>query len=133
MTKYLSIAALALLVGCSGGYKAAGRSNAPARQSTNQTAGQTTPMRAIKIASGPISSACMASKRKARSRQLCGCIQAVANQNLSSSDQRLAASFYSDPQKAQDIRQSDRSSHETFWLKYKDYGQTAAASCGKSA
>jgi hypothetical protein len=60
---------------------------------------------------------------------LCGCIQAAADRTLSKSDQTLAASFYSDPQKAQDVRQSDRSRDEIFWQKYKNYSETAEAIC----
>ena len=74
--------------------------------------------------------ACMASDRKARSRERCGCIQAVANDTLSASDQRLAVTFYGDPHKAQEIRQSDNAGHERFWKTYKAYAQSAAAVCG---
>ena len=80
-------------------------------------------------ASGPISRACLSSGRKERSRQLCGCIQAAADRTLSGSDQSLAASFYVDPQKAQNIRQSGRRSDEIFWEKYKSYSETAEAIC----
>ena len=68
--------------------------------------------------------------RKARSAERCGCIQAVANDTLSASDQRLAVSFYGDPHKAQEIRQSDNAAHERFWQSYKDYAEAAAAVCG---
>ncbi|WP_127114945.1 hypothetical protein [Shimia sediminis] len=78
---------------------------------------------------GPMSSACLKSDRKAKSRKLCRCMQSVANKELSRRDQKLAASFFSDPQKAQDIRQSDRASHEQFWKRYKTFGSKFAASC----
>lgn len=84
---------------------------------------------ATPYASGAISNACMASDRKARSRQLCGCVQAVADKNLSNGDQARAAKFYSDPQMAQDIRQSDRASDERFWEAYSGYAKQAAATC----
>lgn len=84
---------------------------------------------ALPFARGPIHSACLASDRKARSRERCGCIQAVADRTLSSSQQKVAVSFYSDPQKAQDMRQSDRPVHESFWLDYKAYGETAERIC----
>ncbi|MFX0540581.1 hypothetical protein ACEWPM_002460 [Roseovarius sp. S4756] len=80
-------------------------------------------------ASGPIRSACLASDRKARSNQLCGCIQAVADQSLSRSDQLRAVKFYGDPQAAQDIRQSDRASDERFWDAYSEYGKRATRIC----
>ncbi|HEY9020838.1 MAG: hypothetical protein QUV10_10050 [Paracoccaceae bacterium] len=78
---------------------------------------------------GPIDRACMASDRRARSPRLCACIQQVADQTLSRSDQRMAAKFFRDPQMAQDIRQSDNRNHETFWRKYRAFGETAAAMC----
>ncbi|MFD0858362.1 hypothetical protein [Roseovarius aquimarinus] len=80
-------------------------------------------------ATGPINSACLASDRKARSSQLCGCIQAVADQTLSRSDQIRAVRFYDDPQAAQDTRQSDNASDERFWDAYSNYGKTAERVC----
>lgn len=81
-------------------------------------------------ARGPINSACLASDRKARSSQLCGCIQAVADQTLSRGDQIRAVRFYDDPQSAQDTRQSDNASDERFWKAYSDYGKRAERICG---
>lgn len=78
---------------------------------------------------GPIDRACMASQRPQKSWALCRCIQQVANQTLSRADQRRAAKFFEDPHKAQEIRQSDSRSHERFWLRYKEFGATAAAAC----
>ncbi|WP_323779664.1 hypothetical protein [Thalassovita sp.] len=78
---------------------------------------------------GPIDRACMASNRKQKSWALCRCIQDVANQTLSRADQRRAAKFFQDPHKAQEIRQSDSRTHERFWLRYKEFGATAAALC----
>src|SRR5690606_40941627 len=57
-----------------------------------------------------------------RSSTMCGCIQAVANDTLSSSDQRRAVRFYSDPHLAQDVRQSSRDADKRFWKSYSDYG-----------
>ena len=90
---------------------------------------RSTPSSAAPIASGPISNACMASDRKARSRALCGCIQAVADQTLSGRDQSRAVAFYKDPHKAQEVRQSDRASDERFWDAYVAYSKRAAATC----
>jgi len=78
---------------------------------------------------GPIESACLRSDRDAASRQLCGCIQNVADATLTGSDQRLAASFFKDPHRAQEIRQSDSRSHAAFWERYKAFGETAEAYC----
>lgn len=81
------------------------------------------------MASGPINNACLGSNRTARSRQLCGCIQAVANQSLTSSQQVRAAAFYNDPHQAQVVRQSDRASDERFWEAYRAYGDRAERIC----
>ncbi len=81
-------------------------------------------------ASGPIKSACLASDRKARSNYLCGCIQAVANGTLSSSEQRRATRFYSDPHSAQEIRQSSRARDQEFWKAYSTYATEANRVCG---
>ncbi|KCV81021.1 hypothetical protein ATO10_14504 [Actibacterium atlanticum] len=78
---------------------------------------------------GTIERACLKADRKAASRSLCGCIQDAADLTLSKGDQKMAASFFSDPHRAQEIRQSDRSSHETFWKRYKQFGQTAQVYC----
>ena len=78
---------------------------------------------------GPIDRPCMASNRKQKSWALCRCFQDVANQTLSRADQRRAAKFFQDPHKAQEIRQSDSRTHERFWLRYKEFGATAAALC----
>jgi hypothetical protein len=77
-----------------------------------------------------IERACLNSDRAAATPQLCGCIQRVADQILTRSDQRLAAKFFADPQRAQDIRQSDSESHEQFWQRYRAFGSTAANVCG---
>lgn len=87
-------------------------------------------MAASSAHAGSIERACLKADRKAASRSLCGCIQDAADLTLSRGDQSMAASFFSDPQKAQDIRQSDRASHEAFWKRYKNFGSTAEAYCG---
>ena len=91
---------------------------------------------AVVLPAGPaeakrIERACLNSDRQAATPQLCGCIQRVADQILTRSDQRMAARFFSDPQRAQDIRQSDRAAHEAFWKRYRSFGTTAANVCGK--
>ena len=82
------------------------------------------------FATGPLQTACMKSDRKARSRALCGCIQAVADQKLTSAQQSRAAGFYSNPQRAQEIRTSDRPVDERFWDVYSDYAGVAKRTCG---
>lgn len=78
---------------------------------------------------GPIERACAQSERGAQNRQLCGCIQQVADITLDRRDQRMAAKFFADPHMAQEIRQSDRRSHETFWRKYRAFGSAAESYC----
>ena len=81
------------------------------------------------VSAQAIERACLRSDRDAKSRQLCGCIQQAANLTLAAPDQKLAATFYDDPQKAQDIRQSRNRSHERFWGRYKDYAEVATTFC----
>ena len=78
---------------------------------------------------GAIERACNASDRKNVSRSLCSCIQEAADATLTNSEQRKAAKFFKDPQKAQDTRQANGSSNETFWKRYKNFGAMAEAWC----
>jgi len=89
------------------------------------------PLGSFSVEAGPISAACKQSDRKAATRSMCNCLQSVANGELSRADQRRAASFFKDPHQAQVTRQSDRRSDEKFWLRYKEYGQTAKALCNR--
>ncbi|WP_444452727.1 hypothetical protein ACTTAI_17210 [Rhodobacter capsulatus] len=79
---------------------------------------------------GPIDNACLRAGRTA-DPSLCGCIQQVADQTLSRSDQRRAAKFFEDPDQAQETRVSDRASDEDFWLRYKGFAQAAEAYCAR--
>ena len=81
---------------------------------------------------GAIERACNASDRKSVSRSLCSCIQQAADATLTNSAQRKAAKFFKDPDKAQDTRQANGSSNETFWKRYKNFGATAEAWCTRS-
>ena len=76
-----------------------------------------------------IRKACLKSGRSAATKELCSCIQVVADSWLKQKDQRLAASFFKDPHKAQEIRQSDKRSHEVFWTRYKEFGSAAEDAC----
>lgn len=85
------------------------------------------------VPAGPVSAdtirkACLTAPRAGDAR-LCACIQAAADRTLTRKDQKLAATFFKDPDRAQEIRQSDRSAHEAFWQRYKAFGQTAEAFC----
>ena len=83
------------------------------------------------LAAGIVERACLASSRKAVNRSVCDCIQQAADLTLSGSDQRMASGFFRDPDKAQEIRQSDRRAHEAFWQRYKQFGATAQAYCNR--
>jgi hypothetical protein len=80
--------------------------------------------------SGDIGKACMDAGRAAANPALCSCIQQVANQSLSRADQRRAAEFFADPQKAQDTRTANAAATEAFWLRYRAFSDRASASCG---
>ncbi|MGI9389716.1 MAG: hypothetical protein ACR2O1_06640 [Boseongicola sp.] len=76
-----------------------------------------------------IERACLKSDRAAGNRAICGCIQDAANLTLTNKDQRLAATFFADPHRAQEVRQSDRRQHEAFWERYKNFGIAAESYC----
>ncbi|MEL6168249.1 MAG: hypothetical protein AAFR35_06135 [Pseudomonadota bacterium] len=78
---------------------------------------------------GAIERACLGSDRAAGNRALCDCIQDAANLTLSGTDQQLAASFFKDPHRAQEIRQSSRRTHEVFWERYVEFGAMAETFC----
>jgi hypothetical protein len=78
-----------------------------------------------------IENACLKSERSYGKRALCRCIQDAADLTLTARDQRLAATFFADPHRAQEIRQSDSRSHEAFWERYENFGQTAETFCGR--
>lgn len=77
-----------------------------------------------------IERACIQSDRRAANRETCRCIQRVADQVLTAPDQRRAASFFKDPDKAQQTRMSDSSRDEKFWGRYRAFGNSASAICG---
>ncbi len=78
---------------------------------------------------GPIESACLQSKRTAASRALCSCIQQVADITLGGNDQRLAATFFKDPDKAQQVHMSQSQKDDAFWTRYITFGQQAQMAC----
>jgi len=80
---------------------------------------------------GPISNACMQSNRSAANKSLCGCIQAVADSTLAGADQRRAATFFRDPDKAQQVFLSQKRADDTFWTRYKAFGALAEQSCSR--
>jgi|AntRauMFilla1563_2_1112583.scaffolds.fasta_scaffold31222_2 hypothetical protein len=78
----------------------------------------------------PIERACLSSDQAAANRNLCACIGRVADQTLSRSQMRDGARFFSDPQRAQNVRMSDRPSHEAMWQAWRNFGDRATATCG---
>ena len=87
----------------------------------------------VQFASGPIQKACQAQGRKQASRARCGCVQAVANRELSVADQRRGARYFKDPHALQQVRQNQDSNagNKRFWAAWKAYGQRAAQVCSK--
>lgn len=87
------------------------------------------PLMSSMAAAGPIERACLSSDRDAANRSLCGCIQQVADMTLQGGDQRRAASFFKDPEKAHATWISQSASDDAFWDRYKNFGATAEAYC----
>ena len=79
-----------------------------------------------------IRKACLKAGRTGATRTLCKCIQSVADTSLKRKEQKLAASFFKDPHKAQVIRQSDNRNHEAFWTRYKAFGAAAEDTCSSA-
>ncbi|MEM7488183.1 MAG: arginine transporter [Pseudomonadota bacterium] len=88
---------------------------------------ETTAPRAF--ATGPIQTACLQAGRDGASRQLCGCVQAVANTSLSAGDQSRAVEFFRTPHLAQEVRQSDRARDEAFWKRYRTFFEATEQFC----
>ena len=78
---------------------------------------------------GPVETACNRSDRDAASRSLCNCIGRVADQTLRGADQRRAAAFFRDPEKAHKAWMSKRDADDAFWERYKAFGAQAEAYC----
>lgn len=78
----------------------------------------------------PIERACLQSNRSAANRTLCSCVGQAAQRTLTGSQMREGARFFSDPQRAQDVRQSDRRRHEEMWQAWRNFGDTAEQMCG---
>ncbi|MDG3041886.1 hypothetical protein [Roseicyclus marinus] len=77
----------------------------------------------------PIERACLQSGRPAANRALCDCIGRAAQQTLTGGQMRAGARFFQDPQRAQDVRQSNRRNDEELWRAWRNFGETAEAMC----
>ena len=89
----------------------------------------TAPFLATTASAGTIERACLSSDRRGADRAVCGCIQQVADMTLRDGDQRRAAKFFTDPDRAQEVRASDRDADNAFWDRYKNFGATAEVYC----
>jgi len=87
------------------------------------------PVMSPAVAAGPIERACLRSDRDAANRAVCSCIQQVADMTLGGGDQRRAAGFFADPDRAHEAWMSQRASDDAFWERYKAFGDTAEAYC----
>ncbi len=81
-------------------------------------------------ATGEISRACLAADRDRATPQLCGCVQSVANRELSSSDRNRVAQFFEDPEFAHAIKISDTRANDAFWDRYRAFIDVARDECG---
>lgn len=78
---------------------------------------------------GPIENACVRSDRGQAARALCRCIDSVAQTTLTRSEQRRAARFFSDPDRAQAVRMSKTARDNEFWARYRAFGASAEQYC----
>jgi hypothetical protein len=76
----------------------------------------------------PIERACNASGRTA-APGLCACIGAVADDLLTNAQIREGARWFDDPQRAQDVRQSDRARDEAMWQAWRTFSSAAEQRC----
>mgnify|MGYP001299839353 CR=1 FL=1 len=80
---------------------------------------------------GPVENACNRSDRSAATRSLCRCIDNVAQQTLTRSEQRRAARFFSNPDEAQAVRMSRSAADNEFWARYRAFGDAAERFCSR--
>lgn len=91
---------------------------------------------AIPLAPAPveartIETACNRSDRPGANRALCNCVQRAADAHLTRADQRLAARFFRDPERAQQVRMSRDSRDRAFWERYRAFAATAELHCAR--
>lgn len=77
-----------------------------------------------------IQNACARSDRAAATPARCACLQQVANQHLTRADQRQAARFFRDPDRAHQVRFSRDERDRAFWQRYGAFADAAEARCG---
>lgn len=79
---------------------------------------------------GEVGQACLVSGRSDANRALCGCIDEVARQTLTSAEQRTIAGYFTDPEALQAMKLDDRPAAERLWARYDAFVETARATCG---
>jgi hypothetical protein len=77
----------------------------------------------------PIERACLQSDRPAATRAVCACVGEAAERTLTSSDMRLGARFFRDPEEAQRVQLSDSPRNEEIWTRWRAFGELAEAMC----
>jgi len=80
-------------------------------------------------ATGDISRACLIADRDRATPALCGCVQRVANAQLSSRDRSRVAKFFIDPEVAHATMISDTTADDDFWRRYRAFTRSANAQC----
>lgn len=80
-------------------------------------------------AASTIQNACLRSDRPGAGRAVCSCIQRVADQHLTRGDQRQAARFFRDPDRAQQVRMSRDDRDREFWQRYRAFAAAAETHC----
>ncbi|AKS46853.1 hypothetical protein SAMN05444287_1977 [Octadecabacter temperatus] len=110
MKNFVILSALVALTACSGGN----------RSNSGSTRGAT----------GDISRACLAADRSAANPSLCGCVQRVANSELSSRDRARVATFMADPEIANETKISNSNANDAFWDRYRAFISSARSQCG---
>jgi hypothetical protein len=87
------------------------------------------PLMTADLQARTIENACNRSDRAGATRALCNCVQRAADAHLTRSDQRQAARFFSDPERAQQVRMSRDSRDRAFWERYRAFVATAEQTC----
>lgn len=94
-------------------------------------AGLVLPLAAEAVQASTIQTACMRSDRPQATRALCSCIQSVADGTLTRADQRQAARFFRDPDRAQTVRMSSNERDRAFWQRYRAFATAAEQRCAR--
>lgn len=87
------------------------------------------PLVPVSASAGPIETACLRTDRAQATRAMCRCVDSVAQRTLTRAEQRRAASFFRDPQRAQDVRMSSNARDNEFWTRYRAFGAAAERTC----